>query len=569
MNQVKGLKNIGMRFKINDMKKLTLFAVLILSIANAYAERFDFAVFGDNRGDRPPEQPPVFSKMLEEMNLFRPIFGFNTGDMILGYTDDSALIEREWDVYDSVTAIFKSPIYHVPGNHDIWDSVSYRIYRRRFGRTYYAFDTLGSLFIVLNSDEPGYREIISPPQLEWFRKLLERARGRYRHIFVFIHRPLFWETKTSKWWMENIHPMLKRAGVDVVFAGHWHVYEADEIDGIRYVVSGGAGAHIGRYPEAGYFYHYLIVMVDGDSVSWAVIKPGNVMPPSVVTYQQAHDHWFARTFMVSTPWVFSDRDSGRLCVKVRNLLKGDRVLNFRWEPKDWRFEPESVRLHLREGQARALCFDYVKGHKVPNLLYSLVFYDSLSTTISRRMDFAWEADVPERPGEFSIHVEPSWCRSIKGHDDFSADIAVQWDSAGLHIVAKVVDDSNYTLVDSMKRTLGDAMVVAFDTDDPFDRYDSSGAYTSFIFVPVVDSPLVERRYAVPPNGLWPADSVHFSVSRADSVTGYDIRLPWKTFTPTHRDSFFVRILLFENDGEGRKCVIKVNRGYGLLRLVSD
>ncbi len=525
-----------------------------------------FTVFGDNRGDRPPEQPPVFSRILSEMNYLRPAFGFNTGDMILGYTDDSALIEREWEVYDSVTRIFKSPIYHVPGNHDIWDSVSYRIYRRRFGPTYYAFDTLGSLFIVLNSDEPGYRETISPEQFKWLKKLLKHAKGRYRHIFLFIHRPLFWETKTASWWREKVHPMLKEAGVEIVFAGHWHVYEYGMMDGIKYVVSGGAGAHIGKYPEAGYFYHYLLVIVDGDSVSWAVIKPGNVEPESVITYAQAHDHWFARSFMVSDPWIFEDRDSGQLCINVRNLLEGKKNMAFWWKSGDWKIEPESSSVSLQPGDSVRLCFRYVRGHGTPTLLYSLHFHDTLTTTISKRLNYAWESYVPQPPAAMKIHVEPSWCRSIHGHDDFSATISTQWAHDGVSFRFHVVDDSNYTLIDSMKRTIGDAVVIAFDTDNPFDRHDSSGIYTSFIFVPDPKSPLVERRYAVPDSGLWPADSVRFAVSRDDSSTNYDIFLPWKTFAHGELDSVFTRILLFENDGRGRKCVIKVRRGYGLLKF---
>ncbi len=551
---------------MNGMKKIIFLLILASGEGSLTAKRLTFAVFGDNRGDNPPEQPPVFSQMLKEMNLFMPAFGFNTGDMILGYTSDSALIEREWDVYDSVTSVFKSHIFHVPGNHDIWDSVSYRIYRRRFGPTYFAFDTLGSLFIVLNSDEPGYRETISPPQLKWFKKLLARSRGKYDHIFVFIHRPLFWETATAKWWMDEIHPMLVKAGVDAVFAGHWHVYEADTVDGIWYAVSGGAGAHIGRYPEAGYFYHYLIVTVDGDSFSWAVIKPGNVHPPDVVTYQQAHDHWFARSFMVSNPWVFSDRDSGRFCIKVRNLLQGEREFHFRWDENGWKIQPETVSVSLPSDSQTTLCFDYIRGRRMPVLTYSLNFYDTMTTTIYKNMDFAWEKVVFRQPAMSTISVNADWCRNIHGHNDFSGKIGIQWENNGLHFVADIMDDSNYVLRDSMKRTLGDAMVIAFDTDDPFDRYDSSGIYTSFIFVPDPNSPLVERRYAIPLDGLWPVDSVRFSVTRTDTSTTYDIFLPWQTFSTTRVDAIFTRILLFENDGKRRKCVIKLNRGYGMLRF---
>jgi hypothetical protein len=75
--------------------------------------------------------------------------------------------------------------------------------------------------------------------------------------------------------------ILTKYGVDALFAGHDHVYERGEADGLRYIISGGCGAPL--YPRrkindyTAWFEsttHFVRVTVRGDEVEYAALRPG-------------------------------------------------------------------------------------------------------------------------------------------------------------------------------------------------------------------------------------------------------------------------------------------------------
>ena len=68
--------------------------------------------------------------------------------------------------------------------------------------------------------------------------------------------------------------------INVIFAGHDHIYERNMRNGVAYVVTGGGGAPTyDMYKENPYstvFYsglHYCVVDIDGDSASVLVKDP--------------------------------------------------------------------------------------------------------------------------------------------------------------------------------------------------------------------------------------------------------------------------------------------------------
>jgi predicted phosphodiesterase len=200
------------------------------------------------------------------------VFVLHLGDFIVGETQNPEILHREWDVFQSALNQFEMPVYLATGNHDIWDAQSQQIYEGRFGKTYFSFDYNGSHFIVLCTELTGEVDRITGNQLAWFRGELERTKKEQK-VFVLMHKPL-WFTKS---WMEEIHPLLIKHGVDVVFASHWHHYARMTRDGIRHIVTGGGGAHLHPPFTKGSFYHYLYVTVTGDAVKIAVIKPGSIL----------------------------------------------------------------------------------------------------------------------------------------------------------------------------------------------------------------------------------------------------------------------------------------------------
>ncbi|MCZ6677651.1 MAG: metallophosphoesterase [Candidatus Poribacteria bacterium] len=233
---------------------------------------FSFVVMGDTRSGVRNELSPIFLISIAEINRLSSVFVFNLGDLIEGGKSTPEVLQREWDVFQSALDQFEMPVYLAAGNHDMWDAQSQQIYEARFGETYFSFEHGGAHFTVLCTDLAGEIDRISGKQLAWFQRDLESTR-REQPLFVLMHKPL-WFTKS---WMEEIHPLLIKHGVDVVFASHYHRYGKVTRDGIRHIVTGGGGAYMHPPLTKGSIHHYLFVTVADGETKIAVIKPGSIL----------------------------------------------------------------------------------------------------------------------------------------------------------------------------------------------------------------------------------------------------------------------------------------------------
>jgi hypothetical protein len=242
-------------------------------------QSFTFAVLGDNRGDDSGQQPAAFRQILRAVNEASPAFAVNTGDMIYGHTANEVQAREYWRIYRAAAAQLKAPMFHIPGNHDIWSEASARLYAEMLGPTYYAFDYGRARFIGLDCETDSCR--LGVKQFEWLRQQLE-ARGQ-RLVFVFLHRPLFpvdgaigssMDAYTAE--RDQLHQLLvqHRRAIQGVFLGHEHLYHRQERDGVPYYITGGAGANLYMAPELGGFHHFLLVRVDADQVAVELKKVG-------------------------------------------------------------------------------------------------------------------------------------------------------------------------------------------------------------------------------------------------------------------------------------------------------
>ena len=241
-------------------------------------ENFQFVVIGDRTGGANVQG--TFDLAADQIRLLQPEFVINVGDMIEGYSDDPAELNAEWDETDAMLAKMGVPFFRVPGNHDIANSVAQEVYRERFGATYYSFVYGGTLFLVLDSEDPpreapeGIRE-----SLELYKRLQvddpERAQAMLgdfmkdeavvaglstpvefnetqtafiekalldnsdvRWTFLLLHEPA-WENPSDSF--KAIQEMLQDRSHTFI-AGHLHYYDYDNIDGHEHITMGPAGA---------------------------------------------------------------------------------------------------------------------------------------------------------------------------------------------------------------------------------------------------------------------------------------------------------------------------------------
>ena len=421
-------------------------------------ESFDFVVIGDTRSTQPVELPEEFKQAISEFNILKPAFVVDIGDLILG--GDAGGIGPQWDEFERVVGSCRVPFIPGPGNHDISDAGTERIYLERIGHTRFAFDYGNSLFVMLNSEEIGAVDRLSEEQNTWLQEQLESTGAK--NIFLFIHKPYFAADSPALW--KDTAAVLEGHPVKVVFGSHWHLYrDCGAKDGIRYVVTGGGGAER-RVPESeGGFCHYLLVRVRGEEVGWSVIKPGAILPEDVMTDALLKEIRAMKealwTEPLEAPYGQSfDRD---VTVFVRNPFEHAIESALTWNiPDGWSVSPPNKPYAVQPGQTAQLRFRIAaagpEAARFP-VPHARTVFEKIGAgkpiEAARRIDLipaipsmraVTPVTVDGTLGEWVL-AEPvllsyAWGFDINDTADLKADIRLMWDGENLYLAVEVEDD---------------------------------------------------------------------------------------------------------------------------------
>jgi len=240
---------------------------------------FTFVVLGDNRGEANGKLRAVFVEMLDAIRAESPVFILQTGDMISGYETEEGPLRRQWAAYVDGVKASGLLVFHSPGNHDIFDGTSARVYRELWGPTWYDFDYGDARFIALDTSTLSNR--LGEAQEAWLASRLDSAAGK--RVFVLFHSPLFpvdghRGSSLDKYPADRdrLHALFVKYQdrIKGVYSGHEHVYNHQMRDGVSYYITGGAGAPLYAKPEAGGFNHCLIVRVTATGVMTELRKFG-------------------------------------------------------------------------------------------------------------------------------------------------------------------------------------------------------------------------------------------------------------------------------------------------------
>ena len=379
------------------MKKLIIF--ILIFAAAAGAGEFRFAVLGDSHFDN----PEIFERLVQEINLLRPAFVIHTGNMIEGYTYDPEQIRKEWECFKKQIAPLTMPFYPVPGNRDIATTPLQAIFAEIWGKDklYYSFDYRGSHFIILNTDYNLNYGTISADQMTWAERDLEKNAAA-ENIFVFMHRPL-WRDGASNW--NTFAALLKKyPNVRSVMAGHEHEYCFEEVDGLRCFILNASGRMDYYAPAVGYFHHFLMVSVEGTTVTEALIPAGSIKPADYVTRQEQD-----RASLYLLPpsgGQIPDPSLEPLNILytfyIRNYSKEINVYTVRWETPNPAFtaEPREQALMLAPGRLEGVSVRlkaparFYESYSLPYALIQTYYntYSGESITLTSRH----ELNVPPR-----------------------------------------------------------------------------------------------------------------------------------------------------------------------------
>jgi len=242
---------------------------------------FSFLVYGDSRSNH-AAHAGVVRRMLDVPSDFL----VGTGDMTARGDQPG-----DWDAFFFVERKLLADrcLFTAIGNHEL-------IGVGREGRSpfleYFAtgvdsgerrlYDTFrwsNARFFILSAMEDW-----TGPEREWLARELAKADDEpgLEHRFAVLHIGP-WTSgphgPNRRMHEAGIPDLFRKHGVDLVFSGHDHLYERGEANGIKYMVSGGAGAPLYRVKnllpttgKAESTHHFIEVKVDGPDVRTRAIR---------------------------------------------------------------------------------------------------------------------------------------------------------------------------------------------------------------------------------------------------------------------------------------------------------
>ncbi|MPM27329.1 3',5'-cyclic adenosine monophosphate phosphodiesterase CpdA [bioreactor metagenome] len=240
----------------------------------------NYVILGDSR-----DGYETFDTILSQVNAKNPVFVIDNGDLVYSGKPN------QYRIFDEMVSGISSTLCTTLGNHDVRGS-GRATYVKLYGPEYYSFDYGENHFIFLDSSRGFTQEQAIPDeQYAWFERDLQKAQGK--RIYVVSHVPptdpragiepneiLAYTDKVkkeggyieqkleayadnenldhgfiSKKEAEKFETLLAKYHVTTAYFSHIHSYFDYEKSGVRYVISGGAGAELMTRNS---YYHYLI-----------------------------------------------------------------------------------------------------------------------------------------------------------------------------------------------------------------------------------------------------------------------------------------------------------------------
>lgn len=235
---------------------------------------FVFVAYGDSRSNA-----EVHTAIVRAITTLTPDFLLGTGDVVMA--GDSA---QDWKEFFAIERplMRERCLFSAIGNHDLDRLPGGRSnYLRYLGkadgdqrRAYFSFRWGNARLFVLDA-----MDVWDGEQAAWLRAELAKADNEpgLNHRMVALHHSPYssgHHGPNRAFVRANMPALLREHQVELVLAGHDHLYERGEVDGIKYIITGGAGAPL--YPDASpqpgseriaVVHHFVQLRVDGEQVT--------------------------------------------------------------------------------------------------------------------------------------------------------------------------------------------------------------------------------------------------------------------------------------------------------------
>jgi len=243
-----------------------------------------FAVIGDSGTGKLPQY-----EIAEKMNFSRQTFPFDfvimLGDNIYGGNNASDY-RKKFELPYKLLLDAGVKFYAAIGNHDSPTQKSYKPFNMN-GQAYYTYKKGNVEFFVLDS---GY---MNPLQLAWLEKELQNSKADWK--VCYFHHALYSSGAFHGSAVELrlvLEPLFIKYGVDVVFAGHEHMYERMKPQhGIDYFTEGASGelrqGNLRKSDLTAFGFDldrtFMLVEISGNELSFQTIsRPGKTIDSGVI-----------------------------------------------------------------------------------------------------------------------------------------------------------------------------------------------------------------------------------------------------------------------------------------------
>ncbi len=244
---------------------------------DASKNKFTFAIFSDLAGG---EREGIFEVAVEQLNLLRPEFVLNVGDLI----DDTRYrsnTNKKWDSFNSIASKIKAPIFYVGGNNDLSNKIMKEEWKRKYGTTYYYFIYKDVLFLIMDTEdylkEPTNLFSLTPDALisgdigkeqkDYFLDVIKDNQDVV-WTFIFLHKPIWLKSEEPEF--QQIEQALEDRPY-TLFNGHLHTYSHKKRNNRDYIMLGTTGGRQSPKQVAA-FDHLTLVTVDAKGPSIANLK---------------------------------------------------------------------------------------------------------------------------------------------------------------------------------------------------------------------------------------------------------------------------------------------------------
>lgn len=407
------------------MNKLILFVALLLAGSNLIAQNlelfnsdieidrkpwthldfyndpdnFQFVIVTDRTGGN---RPGIFKDAVGKINLLYPEFVLSVGDLINGYTRDTAQIRYEWDEVNQIIDELEMPFFYLPGNHDITNQVMAKEWEKRYGKRYYDFVYKNTLFIILDSNDDDDHNL-TREQTDFAIETI-RQHPDVRWTFILMHHPIW--TYDTHGRFEELEAALTDRRYTVI-AGHTHHYTYENRKGHNYYILGttGAGSNLrGNY--FGELDHITWVTMTDAGPSMANLRLDGILPHDIATRETqllagalSDNATFKHVLLCNKGDQFTD---GTLYLHFENSGAEAMTIHLQFYHQHQLIIPEPVaKVTLNPGEKRIV--------EIPFNSPEPIAYHEVEAI---QIDWQMEYELPEYPnfqlsGKFNLEVTPS------------------------------------------------------------------------------------------------------------------------------------------------------------------